>query len=64
MMKKLLTKVFKKITKQFTTASKCKPTGDDAVAGFVRYKGKLYHIVVSTVDEDNFCVPVPVEQTG
>jgi hypothetical protein len=59
---KRVKKVFKKIAKRFKVASKCKPTCDDAVVGFVRYKGRLYHIVVSTVDEDNFCVPVPVEE--
>lgn len=49
----LLKKVFKKIAKRFKVASKCKPTCDDAVAGFVRYRGRLYHIAVSTMEERN-----------
>ena len=57
-----LKKVFKRLAKRFKVASKCKSIGDDAVAGFVRHKGKLYHIVISTVDENNFCVQVPKEE--
>ncbi len=48
----LLKEVFTKAVKRFKIASKCKPIGDGAVAGFVRHRGKLFHIVVSKVDED------------
>jgi hypothetical protein len=46
-----LKKVCKKAVEAFKDHSKCKPAGDDAVAGFVRYKGNLYHILASDVDE-------------
>jgi hypothetical protein len=53
-----LKKVFKRAAKSFSYASQCKPFNDDQkVGGFVRYKGKYYHLVIAPMsDEPCVCV--------
>ena len=62
-MKNPLKKVCKKAVKAFKNHSNCKGT-DESVGGLVRYKGKVYHIAVTAVDETNFCVPIPQDGQG
>ncbi len=55
-----LKKVFKKATKPFSYATKCKPF-DGKVGGYVRYRGKFYNIVIAPLP-DNPCVPLTEDQ--